>query len=227
LILNTALLQVIALALDIALVNGKGKIPSPRVKTVPSIYLQVSISSTLKVQIFRTKIRFGSFYYIHVTWEKLPKGHSYKKFVCLMLMKLTPGVNFNNMLCTAFTCVDPKSVKRYWQLDWLLMLLGATRLKFDGEIDPKYFLSEVFFRFLICSYLSVITYIVKTKCTIVAAIHYWNSELANFTLQCSFTYWNVLQYNFPCLRSSNSYSHLLVNLNENKFSWMIFYFLQL
>jgi len=37
LILNTALLQVIALALDIALVNGKGKIPSPRVKTVPSI----------------------------------------------------------------------------------------------------------------------------------------------------------------------------------------------
>ncbi len=33
---------------------------------------------------------FGSFYYIHVTGEKLPKQYSYKKFVLLTLMKLTP-----------------------------------------------------------------------------------------------------------------------------------------
>jgi len=30
------------------------------------------------------------FFYVHVTREKLPKQYSYKKFVCKMLMKLTP-----------------------------------------------------------------------------------------------------------------------------------------
>jgi len=29
----------------------------------------------------------------------------------IMLVKLTPGVNFINILCTAFALVDPKSVK--------------------------------------------------------------------------------------------------------------------
>ncbi len=29
--------------------------------------------------------------YVHVIREKLPKGRLYKKIVCLMLMKLTPG----------------------------------------------------------------------------------------------------------------------------------------
>jgi len=32
--------------------------------------------------------RFGSFYYVHVTRVKLPKWHSYEKFVHLTLMKL-------------------------------------------------------------------------------------------------------------------------------------------
>jgi len=35
--------------------------------------------------------RFSSFFYVHVTREKLPKRHSYKKFARKMLMKLTPG----------------------------------------------------------------------------------------------------------------------------------------
>jgi len=39
------------------------------------------------------------------------------------------GVNFINILCTAFKRVDPKSVKRYWQLDWVLMLWGAMGVK--------------------------------------------------------------------------------------------------
>jgi hypothetical protein len=34
---------------------------------------------------------FGSFFYIHVTREKLPERRSYEKFSCKMLMKLTPG----------------------------------------------------------------------------------------------------------------------------------------
>jgi hypothetical protein len=37
---------------------------------------------------------FSSFFYIHVTREKLQKQHSYKKFVRKMLMKLTTGVKF-------------------------------------------------------------------------------------------------------------------------------------
>ncbi len=40
---------------------------------------------------------FGSFFssYMYVVKE-LPKQHSYEKFVCLPLMKLTPRVNFTN-----------------------------------------------------------------------------------------------------------------------------------
>jgi len=34
---------------------------------------------------------FSSFFYVHVTREKLPKQRSYEKFVCKMLMKLTPA----------------------------------------------------------------------------------------------------------------------------------------
>jgi len=34
---------------------------------------------------------FSSFFYVHVTREKLPKHHSYEKYACKMLMKLTPG----------------------------------------------------------------------------------------------------------------------------------------
>jgi len=40
-----------------------------------------------------------------------------------------PGANLINILRAAFAPVDPKSVKRYWQLDWILTLLGATSVK--------------------------------------------------------------------------------------------------
>ena len=53
---------------------------------------------------------------------------------------LAAGVNFINVLWAAFAPVDPKSVKRYWQLDWILTLLGATGVKavrkYVGEIEP-------------------------------------------------------------------------------------------
>ncbi len=39
------------------------------------------------------------------------------------------GLNFINVLHTAFTLIDPKSVKRYWQLDWVLTIWGATSVK--------------------------------------------------------------------------------------------------
>ncbi len=44
----------------------------------------MSISSIFYVQIF------WQLFYVHVTKEKLPKRHSYEKFVRKMLMKLTP-----------------------------------------------------------------------------------------------------------------------------------------
>ncbi len=54
---------------------------------------------------------------------------------------VSSGVNFINVLWAAFAPVDPKSVKRYWQLDWTLTLLGATCTKaahkFVGEINPR------------------------------------------------------------------------------------------
>jgi len=47
------------------------------------------------INILRTNFlyerRFSSFFYIHVTREKLPKQRLYEKFVCKMLMKLTTG----------------------------------------------------------------------------------------------------------------------------------------
>jgi len=50
------------------------------------------------------------------------------------------GLNFINGLRTTFTRIDPKSVKRYWQLDWVLTLWEATGvkavLKYVDEIDP-------------------------------------------------------------------------------------------
>ncbi len=58
----------------------------------------------------------------------------------LLIKNTRPGVNFINDLGAAFAPVDPKSVKRYWQLDWILTLLGATGVKavskYVGEIEP-------------------------------------------------------------------------------------------
>jgi len=69
-------------------------------------------------------------------------GSAHVKAACKMLIKLTPGLNFINVLLTAFTLVDPKSVKRYWQLDWVLMLWGTMGVKVVrkhiDEIDPSF-----------------------------------------------------------------------------------------
>ncbi len=51
------------------------------------------------------------------------------------------GLNFINVLHTAFTLVDPKSVKRYWRLKWVLTLWAATGVKaackYVDEIDGR------------------------------------------------------------------------------------------
>ncbi len=59
---------------------------------------------------------------------------------CFVVRQL-PGVNFFKVLLADFAPVDPKSVKRYWQLDWILTLLGATGVKavrkYVDEIEPR------------------------------------------------------------------------------------------
>ncbi len=46
-----------------------------------------------------------------------------------MLMKLTPGVNFINILRTAFALVDPESVKSTVRSSVSFKLLGSTSVK--------------------------------------------------------------------------------------------------
>ncbi len=60
-----------------------------------------------------------------------------------MLMKLTPGLNFINILRTAFTLVGPTSVRIQSSSQYLFMLLGlgakaAHRLlmKFSPALSP-------------------------------------------------------------------------------------------
>jgi len=53
----------------------------------------------------------------------------YKKCACKMLMKLTPGVNFINILLAAFIRADFKSTKWHWWLDYLFGLWGSVHVK--------------------------------------------------------------------------------------------------
>jgi len=46
-----------------------------------------------------------------------------------MLMKLTPGVNVNNVLKAAFTRPDPKSAKKTVKLSVFFSLLGSANAK--------------------------------------------------------------------------------------------------
>jgi len=60
----------------------------------------------------------------------------------LLLMKLTAGLNFPNILCTAFGRADPKSAKKYTDdLSVFFALLGSTCVKavrrHIDEIDPR------------------------------------------------------------------------------------------
>jgi hypothetical protein len=57
--------------------------------------------------------------------------------IFFLSVKFQLGLNFINVLCTAFTHADPKSVKRYWQLDWVLTLWGATGVKAECKTLVK------------------------------------------------------------------------------------------
>jgi len=52
-----------------------------------------------------------------------------QKLLANMLMKLTPGVNFINILHTAFTLVDPNSLNKIDNLTVFFTLLGSACVK--------------------------------------------------------------------------------------------------
>ncbi len=56
-------------------------------------------------------------------------GSTSVKAVGKMLVKFTPGLNFTNVLHTAFTLADPESVKRYLWLNCIFNTLGSMRVK--------------------------------------------------------------------------------------------------
>jgi len=75
-------------------------------------------------------IIWGRSYFTYIYWLKyrLFKWYEDRSKTQIFILT-TPGVNFINVLRTAFTLVGPKSVKRYWRLDWVLMLWGTTGVK--------------------------------------------------------------------------------------------------
>jgi len=62
------------------------------------------------------------------------------------MMKLTPGVNFINVLCTAFALIDPESVKRYWRINCIFCAFGIYERKSCSlnvdEIDSRPYLKS-------------------------------------------------------------------------------------
>jgi len=63
----------------------------------------------------------------------------YVKAAQKIMVKLTPGVNFINILLKAFTLADPKSAKKHSQIISLFLCFwGCVKAahKHVGEIDP-------------------------------------------------------------------------------------------
>jgi len=59
----------------------------------------------------------------------LRSAHAKAAAVHRMLMKLTPVVDFTNILQAAFTHADPKRAKKYCKTVCLFALLGSSRVK--------------------------------------------------------------------------------------------------
>jgi hypothetical protein len=108
----------------------------------------MSISSTFYACNFRTKALFSSY-------VLAKKALLCKKCVHKMLMKLTPGVNFINILHKAFTCTDPNSTKNTLK-PLVFCAFGICLHKYlyklnVGEIDPRFviFLSSRLFGWML------------------------------------------------------------------------------
>jgi len=68
---------------------------------------------------FSYECLFGSFFYLHVSREKLPKQRLYKKFVRKMLMKCTIGVKFMHQHFTSSFFVSRSQKHKDRLTTWL------------------------------------------------------------------------------------------------------------
>jgi len=113
----------------------------PNYKKMLNKFAEVWVSSAVVLKLFRvSKLANKVTLYFFNCNLKLWIVHLVETFWMIMHGS---GVNFINVLWAALMPVDPKSVKRYWRLDWILMLLGATGVKasrkYVGEIEPRRF----------------------------------------------------------------------------------------
>jgi len=84
---------------------------------------------------FMSKFFIWKFVQIQIlSREKLLKRLSYEKFVRIMLMKLTPGLYFTNILWAAFMCVDPKSAIKTDGLTVFFAFWGSECIKATCKI---------------------------------------------------------------------------------------------
>jgi len=119
-----------------------------------------SCKKTLKHKKYLVKLKIGH--------EREPFDHFHRRTRSISTSRLglsRQGVNFINILRAAFAPVDPKSIKRYWQLDWILTLLWATgiELKYVGEIEPRCQFHQ-HFTCAFCTNIFVHQKITKQKC---------------------------------------------------------------
>ncbi len=65
-----------------------------------------------------------------------------QELTTLQFEKMSTRGQFHQHFTSIFICTDPKSAKRYWQLDWIFTILGYARVKASrehvGEIDPPH-----------------------------------------------------------------------------------------
>jgi len=82
---------------------------------------------------------FGSFFYLHVTREKLLKRRSYEKFVQKTLMKLTPAVLF--LFCFHTYLYDyPDNILRSKLIDLFVCFWFSLKMKHSqSDINLFYF----------------------------------------------------------------------------------------
>jgi len=93
-----------------------------------------SISTTFYEQIFADYLLPTKLQTQTVSADKFRKTLLYKNDARKMLVKLTPGVNFINILLKAFKHVDPKSAANTVKPSVFFALSGSERIKALGKM---------------------------------------------------------------------------------------------
>jgi len=103
-------------------------------------YFNSGVNFIYLLEIFLYKCHFGSFFYVHVTREKLPKQCSYEKFARKMLMKLSTD-RFNSIAYQKFSNALPRNLNLIMSY-YRYIFIGLTP---DGNYDPIAYKQNLFF----------------------------------------------------------------------------------